>query len=109
MYQNRERLSKVRDLEDAALMYSRKQLQVEAERDSQNSDPHPRSQENKSVSMSKSCLREAFAPVVTLQSHGLALVKGESKTSLVPISTFMRGVKLNLTIPALFIFITFWR
>lgn len=32
MYQNRERLSKVRDLEDAALMYSRKQLQVEAKR-----------------------------------------------------------------------------
>lgn len=85
MYQNRERLSKVRNLEDAALMYSRQQLQVEAERGSENSDPHLRSQENNSVPMSKSCLREAFAPVVSLQSHGLALVRGDSKTSLVPI------------------------
>lgn len=94
MYQNREGLSKVRNLEDAAPMQSTEQLQVEAERGSKSSDPQLRSQENNSVS-SQSCLREALAPMVSLQSHGLPLVKGESKTSLVPLSTFMRDINSN--------------
>lgn len=93
-------------------MYSGEQ-QVKAERGSESSDPFLGCQENNKCIDEQILPPKALAPVIPLQSSGLALVKRESETSLVP--TSMRDINSNplsqlyLSRFCLFYLSLFWR